>query len=190
MRALVPALLAVALAGPALAQPRIPGGDASPRSALPAQPEVEEPAPPPGRSADSLQAEYCTFLRSQVSQAEQTLRQTATTLNAIGRTAQAGQVATQAALMDHWTGRFSALVEASAPLSCYDAATLEQARGIAAQYAAFAAQARDFAMRAAVPAPQQAAAPGQQQAMTPAQRRREQRLQQQREQEMQQSLLP
>ena len=173
MRALIPALLAISvLAAPALAQ----GTDAG-------QPEGEAAAP--ARSADNLAEEMCGFLRGQVGQAEQMLRQIATTLNATSRGESPAQLATRAAQMDHWAGRFSALVEATTPLNCFPADTLEQARSIAAQYGAFAAQARDFAMRPAPGAEQQ-----QQQVSPAVQRRREQRRQQQREQELQQSLLP
>lgn len=172
MRALAPAALALALlAAPALAQPTPPA--AAPAEAAPGAPV---------RDAESLATELCGVYRAQVTQAEQMLRQIATTLNATGRSESAAQVATRAAQMDHFAGRFSALVEATTPLNCYPPETLEQARNIAAQYGAFAAQARDFAMRPAEPA--------QPQISPTVQRRRDLRRQQQLEQELQQSLLP
>ena len=145
---------------------------------------ARRPAEAPARTAEATAAEYCDFLRLQIGQAEQTLRQLAMTLNATGRTEPPVQVLSRTAFMDHWTGRFSALVDATTPARCLEAPQLDQARQIVAQYTAFAAQARDFAMRPADAAAAAAAVP------PSVQRRRDQRQQQRRELELQQSLLP
>lgn len=136
----------------------------------------------PARTAETVAADYCGFLRAQIGQAEQTLRQLVATINATARVDAPAQTLGRTAFMDHWVGRLSGLLEATTPANCFEPEQLDQARQVAAQYTAFAAQARDFATRTP-----EAAAPS---ASTTVQRRRERREQQRREQDFQQSILP
>jgi len=179
MRAtLVALLLASALGAPALGQSRAPmpapGADAAPDPAADAA---------PAQPAAQATADYCGFLRNQINQAEQTLRQLVVSINATGRTDPPAQLITRAAWMDQWAGRLAGYVEATTPASCLSPTQLEAARQVVAQYGAFASQARDFATR---PAETASSA----QAPTPAQRRQQRREQQRREQDFQQSILP
>lgn len=168
-------LLASALGTPAFGQPRAPmPADAAPDPAADAA--QGQPAPQPG-------TDYCAFLRNQITQAEQTLRQLVVSINASGRTDSPAQLITRAAWMDQWAGRLAGYVEATTPASCLAPSQLEAARQVVAQYGAFASQARDFAMRPAE------AASGTQ-TLTPAQRRQQRHAQQRREQDFQQSVLP
>lgn len=173
-------LLASALAAPALAQPRpampAPGADATPDPSADAAPA--QPAAP-------ATADYCGFLRNQITQAEQTLRQLVVSINATGRTDAPAQLVTRAAWMDQWAGRLAGYVEATTPANCLSPAQLEAARQVVAQYGAFASQARDFATRPAESASASASQPP-----TAAQRRQQRRDQQRREQDFQQSILP
>jgi hypothetical protein len=91
-----------------------------------------------------------------------------------------GQSVTRVAWMDHWVGRLTALIEATTPANCFDEERLDRLRITAAQYNAFAVQAREFALRPPGAAPVPVAV----------ERRRQQREAQQREQALQQSLLP
>lgn len=177
MRALVLALsLVCASVAPAAAQRTL--GPVNQQPAAPA------PAPAAGAGAGESRpamAAFCEALTTSVVQAEQMLRQMAVAVNAAIRTEPPSQTIARTAWMDHWVGRLSALIEASVPVNCMEEARLEAVRRSAAQYGAFAAQAREAAQR-----PPEAAPP------PPARvtQRRQQRDQQRQELQQQQSLLP
>ncbi|HYF09681.1 MAG TPA: hypothetical protein VD970_18840 [Acetobacteraceae bacterium] len=144
----------------------------------PPQPGVEtETRRPPEMTASA----FCEVLVTQLTQAETTLRQMAITLNAAITRENPALSLARASWMDHWVGRMSALIEATTPANCFDEDRLDRLRVTAAQYNAFAAQARDFALRPTPTPPPVPAA---------VERRREQRRQQQQEQAFQQQLLP
>ncbi len=174
MRALVlAASLVCGLAAPVAAQ-GTPG---------PATQQPGAPAPGASRGAGDpgVISAFCEALTTSIVQAEQMLRQMAISVNAAIRIEPPSQTVARTAWMDHWVGRLSALIEASVPVNCLEDARLEAVRRSAAQYGAFAAQAREAAQRLPEAAPPPPARVTQ---------RRQQRDQQRQELQQQQSLLP
>jgi hypothetical protein len=177
MRATLPALLALSLlSAPALAQRAASGPSA-----------VPDNEPPPQRTAEAATAEFCGFLRNQMTQADQMLRQFVATINQSSRTDNPTQLAARASNMDQWTGRLAAYIDTMTQAQCLEPAQIDQARSVIAQYGAFATQAREYAMRPQ----QQAAAQGQGAAapQTPAERRRARNAQERRALDLQESTL-